>query len=289
MRCLCAFLVIGTMSASMAQKPPFTVARKGNPAPILLPADAKERLMPIAQELQRWLGEIIGNPPAIETATPNKVGILLGTAKEFPDLAQKHRLSELGNEGFIIRSEKNQLLLLANTDLGLRHAVYAFLEHIGCRWFFPDPVWTFVPKQPNLTVQLNLRAKPAFRWRRIWYGWGPRTPKLAEDYEAWMQRNRQYGDFPVDCGHAYERYIPHREFEKYPEWFALVGGKRQPTQLCVSNPEVQQRVIEGVLQLFRRDPNRLMASVEPNDGGGYCECKKLQSHRFAQRPSLFPC
>jgi hypothetical protein len=68
--------------------------------------------------LQRWLGEIIGNPPAIETATPNKVGILLGTAKEFPDLAQKHRLSELGNEGFVIRSEKNQLLLLANTDLG---------------------------------------------------------------------------------------------------------------------------------------------------------------------------
>jgi len=160
------------MSASMAQKPPFTVARKGNPAPILLPADAKERLMPIAQELQRWLGEIIGNPPAIETATPNKVGILLGTAKEFPDLAQKHRLSELGNEGFVIRSEKNQLLLLANTDLGLRHAVYAFLEHIGCRWFFPDPVWTVVPKQPNLTVQLNLRAKPAFRWRQhlVWLG-----------------------------------------------------------------------------------------------------------------------
>jgi hypothetical protein len=264
--------------AHVASAQSFVLARKGQPqVAILLLEKAKERLMPIAQELQRWLGEIIGNPPAIETATPNKVGILLGTAKEFPDLARRYRLSELGNEGFVIRSEKNQLLLLANTDLGLRHAVYAFLEHIGCRWFFPDPVWTVVPKQPNLTVQLNLRAKPAFRWRHIWYGWGPRTPKLAEDYEAWMQRNRQYGDFPVDCGHAYERYIPHREFEKHPEWFALVGGKRQPTQLCVSNPEVQQRVIEGVLQLFRRDPNRLMASVEPNDGGGYCECENCKT------------
>lgn len=128
-----------------------------------------------------------------------------------------------------------------------------------------------------MTVQLRLRERPAFRWRRIWYGWGATTPKLHADYEAWMKHNRQYGDFPVDCGHAYERYIPHHEFEKHPEWFALVGGKRQPTQLCVSNPEVQQRVIDGVLNLFRREPNRIMASVEPNDGGGYCECERCKA------------
>lgn len=244
--------------------------------PILLPADSKERLVPVAQELQRWLGKVIGDLPAIETIPPNKVGILLGTVREFPDLARRHRLNELGSEGFIIRSERDRLLLLANTDLGLRHAVYAFLETLGCRWFFPDPVWTVIPQLPDLTVRLNLQMCPAFRWRRIWYGWGPRTPKLAADYEAWMQCNRQYGDFPVDCGHAYERYIPRREFERHPEWFALVDGKRRPTQLCVSNPEVQRRVIDGVLQLFRGNPNRLMVSVEPNDGGGYCECENCR-------------
>ena len=94
--------------AHVASAQSFVLARKGQPqVAILLPEKAKERLMPIAQELQRWLGEIIGNPPAIETATPNKVGILLGTAKEFPDLARRHRLSELGNEGFVTRSEKS--------------------------------------------------------------------------------------------------------------------------------------------------------------------------------------
>lgn len=261
-----------------AAQPLFVIAAKGQPQCVIaLPVGAKERLMPIAQELQHWLGEIIGNLPAIDTFSPKTKSIVLGTAKDFPQQAKKERLSELGNEGFVVRTEKQNLRLLANTDLGLSHAVFAFLEAIGCRWFFPDPVWTVVPKQPDLTVQLYLRERPAFRWRRIWYGWGPRTPKLQADYEAWMRRNRQYGDFPVDCGHAYERYIPHREFEKHPEWFALVSGKRQPTQLCVSNPEVQQRVIEGVLNLFRKDPNRIMASVEPNDGGGHCECENCQA------------
>jgi len=32
-------------------------------------------------------------------------------------------------------------------------------------------------------------------------------------------------------------------------------------------------MIEGVLAAFRKEPQRNMASVEPNDGGGYCECE----------------
>lgn len=277
---LCVALLAGVwlFREAGAQGPPFTVARRGQPQCVIaLPANARERLMPLAQELQRWLGEIIGTPPPIDSFPPQTQGIVLGTSAEFPEQAKKERLNELGSEGFLVRTEGRRLWLLANTDLGLRHAVFAFLEGIGCRWFFPDEVWTVVPKRPDLTVRLNQRERPAFRWRRIWYGWGPRTPKLQADYEAWMQRNRQGGDFPVDCGHAYERYIPHQEFQHHPEWFALVGGKRQPTQLCVSNPEVQQRVVEGVLNVFRKDPNRIMASVEPNDGGGYCECENCKA------------
>jgi len=180
----------------------------------------------------------------------------------------------LGPEGFTVQSEPERLTLRANTELGLQHAVYAFLEHIGCRWYFPDPVWTVVPKHPSLAVTVNLRATPAFGYRRIWYGWGHRTKKLADDYAAWMKRNRQFGAFQTDCGHAWERYVPAREFEKHPEWFGLVKGERKPLQLCTSNPEVQQRVIEGVLAALRKEPGRNMVSVDPNDGGGYCECER---------------
>jgi len=231
----------------------------------------------LAKELQKWLRDVTGATIPIE-ATPRPRGsILLGTADEFPKRAQEERLAEMGPEGFVVRSERNRLWLLANTELGLQHAAYAFLEAIGCRWFFADPVWTVVPHEPSLTVQVRLREKPAFAYRRVWYGWGPRTPKLREDYNAWLKHNRQLGHFQTDCGHSHERYVPRRLFKEHPQWFALVKGKRQPTQLCTSNPEVQRRVSERVLDVFRKQPQRNMVSVDPNDGGGYCECERCKA------------
>jgi len=218
----------------------------------------------LAKELQHWLREVTGANIPIGESPAGPMG----------EIALRTGAASLGPEGFAIRSRPGRLLLLANTDLGLQHAVYALLEHIGCRWYFPDPVWTVVPRQPSLSVAVDLRQSPAFGYRRIWYGWGPRTPKLRTDYAAWLKHNRQLGHFQTDCGHAWARYVPHREFEKHPEWFGLVKGERKPMQLCTSNPEVQKRVIEGVLAMFRREPHRNMVSVDPNDCGGYCECPR---------------
>ncbi|MBM4037135.1 MAG: DUF4838 domain-containing protein [Planctomycetes bacterium] len=244
---------------------------------IRLPVGAGPERRALGTELQHWLQQITGIeiPGAIGlTSVTSGNSIHLGTATDFPAEARAMRLRELGPEGFVVRSERGQLWLLANSELGLQHAAYAFLEYIGCRWYFPDPVWTVVPKHPSLAVTVNLRATPAFGYRRIWYGWGARTKKLADDYNAWMKRNRQLGAFQTDCGHAWERYVPAREFEKHPDWFGLVKGERKPMQLCTSNPEAERRVVEGVLARFRKEPQANMVSVDPNDGGGYCECER---------------
>ena len=270
------FLValVGCM-ALVRRRGEFVVAEGGRPRCCIRVAQGDERRAALAKELQRWLKRVTG--AEIPLSDEGRRAIVLGLAAEHPRAAKKARLDELGPEGFAVESRSDRLLLLANTELGLQHAVYAFLEEIGCRWFFPDPVWTVVPKRPTLVVECRLREKPAFAFRRIWYGWGPRTEKLRRDYNAWLVHNRQLGHFRTDCGHAYDRYVPRRLFERHPEWFALVKGKRQPTQLCTSNPEVQKRVIEGVLAVFRKDPGRVMASVEPNDGGGYCECERCKA------------
>jgi hypothetical protein len=235
----------------------------------------KERAT-LAAELQEWLRDVTGAtlPIKAEPKPSAASGLLMGTAEDFPERARKERMAELGPEGFVVRSERERLWMLANTPLGLQHAVYTLLDAVGCRWYFPDPVWTVVPKEPNLTVAMNLRARPCFAYRRIWYGWGPRTPKLRRDYEAWQKRNRQLGHFRVDCGHAYERHLSRRHFKEHPDWFALVKGERKPTQLCVSNPEVQRRMVQSILNAFRKHPESKMVSVEPNDGGGYCECER---------------
>lgn len=251
--------------ASFARQPrPFAIAEDGQPrCHILIEGEANAAREALAKELQHWLREATGATIPIGATPDSKGAIVLATGD-----------ASLGPEGFAVRSEPGRLTLRGNTELGLQHAVYAFLEHVGCRWYFPDPVWTAVPKHPSLSVSVNVRASPAFGYRRIWYGWGARTKKLADDYTAWMRRNRQFGAFQTDCGHAWERYVPAREFEKHPDWFGLVKGVRKPMQLCTSNPEVERRVIEGVLAAFRKEPGRNMVSVDPNDGGGYCECER---------------
>lgn len=99
---------------------------------------------------------------------------------------------------------------------------------------------------------------------------------MKEDYENWIKYNKHLGSFRVFAGHSYASYIPTKEFEKNPELFSLVNGERKPTQICISNSEVQRQVIEGVLNVFKKYPDRIMASVEPNDGGGFCGCENCK-------------
>ncbi|MCS6830970.1 MAG: DUF4838 domain-containing protein [bacterium] len=276
MRVLTVLIALGTIGATTAQAQPFTIAIRGTPRCVIAVAEktTPEVKSTIAVQLAQNLQQVYrGAAIPVRSLPVQQAAIVIGTANDFPDVAKRYRLAELGTEGYLIRSEPNRLWLLANTVQGLQHAVYGLLHEIGCRWYFADPVWAVIPYKPTLRVNLNQREQPAFKDRVIWYTWGAPTQTLWNHYHAWFKSNRQGGHFKVNAGHAYEVYIPYSEFEKHPEWFGLVGGKRQPMQLCVSNPEVQQRVIDGVLQFFERNPDQQMASVEPNDGGGYCECE----------------
>ncbi len=266
-----------------ASTPPVRLAAAGKPAGRIVYLEKhRTDLAPAANELQSQLERATGarlpvNAVASLPAAASGNEIVLGLKQDFPRRAADFGLDRLGPEGIAVCTAAGRLWLLGNSPQAVRHAVMTFLEKIGFRWYFPDPVWTVTPHLPDLAVRDRLVTEPAFAWRRIWYGWGPRTPKLRKDYDAWMRHNRQGGSFQVDCGHAWARYVPPRLFTQHPEWFALVKGKRKPPQLCVANRAMQQHFIEGVLSVFRKHPERLMVSVEPNDGGGYCECPKCRA------------
>jgi len=162
--------------------------------------------------------------------------------------------------------------------------VFVFLESVGCRWYFPDPVWTVIPHKPSLSARVNRMEQPSYVFRRIWYGWDARTPKLQEDYRAWSRHNLLAWNgsplpppFQIDTSHSYTRHVPRELFKDHPEWFALVDGKRQPRQLCISNKTVQDMVIASVLKTFRANSNLTMVSVDPDDGGDHCECDQCKA------------
>jgi hypothetical protein len=253
---------------------------------IVISEKASERTVAVAAELAQYLQRITGAEFEVG-AGDGTTGIVLGTLAEFPDAALDEPLTIRngfdGREAYAIRSEGERLRLIGATDRGVSHAAFALLEHLGCRWFFPAPEWEVIPQQRTLRVALDATSRPALLARRIWYGYGyfsdPHTPAdragASGDYFAWARHNRMDQSFSVYCGHAWQSIIAdhHDVFESHPEYLALVQGKRQGEQLCVSHPEVRRLAVAWALDYLAKHPEADMVSMEPSDGDGQCECE----------------
>ena len=258
------------------------LAEKGKALlPVVISAKASPGTRALAAELAAILQRITGAAFTVQTGDSTR-GIVLGTLAEFPDPALRKPLQIQdgfnGRESYAIRTDAKRLRLLGATDLGASHAAFRFLETLGCRWFFPAPEWEVVPSMPTLRANLQETDRPALLARRIWYGYGffdqdPQGKELRE-YAAWNRHNRMAQSFSVNCGHAWQTIIADNKeaFDRHPEYLALVKGKRQGEQLCVSNPAVRALAVQWALDFFRKNPLADMVSLEPSDGDGQCEC-----------------
>ncbi|MFI5378789.1 MAG: DUF4838 domain-containing protein [Tepidisphaerales bacterium] len=265
------------------------LAKNGRPAmPVIVSPNASDATKAIAAELAGYLRQMAGAPFEIKTGD-GSAGIILGTLAEFPDPALQEPLRVRdgfdGSEAYAIRSEPGRLRLIGATDLGASHAAFRLLESLGCRWFFPGKTWEVVPHRPELSAGLNEVSRPAILARRIWYGYGffpddaskagaGRDARSQADYRAWARHNRMASSFTVSAGHAWQSIILHNRavFDAHPEYLALVKGKRQGEQLCVSNPNVRELAIAYAREYLNRNPAADMVSMECSDGDGHCEC-----------------
>jgi hypothetical protein len=183
-------------------------------------------------------------------------------------------LSRLGAESFILRTRPVGVVIAARTPTGAQHGIYELLHRLGCRWFFPGQAWEQIPRRTTAVLPVvDVTVSPSFAHRQIWYGWGA-VRQARQDYRDWTRRNRQGGTFTGSVGHAYANIAtPAADFEAHPEWFPFWDGERHPSgQLCLSNPDVQQRGIAYARERFRAKASYRMVSLSPNDGRGYCQC-----------------
>ncbi|MFT5108014.1 MAG: hypothetical protein ACI9UA_003649 [Pseudoalteromonas tetraodonis] len=269
-------------------------------APVMLVEDGVAR-MPIVSgsvaepvaELRDYLERMTGARFEVMPAGGATRGLHIGLVSDFPGL-EVERPGELGAEGFLVWSNERGLFLVANSERGVSHAVSTFLHALGCRWFFPGKTWEIVPPRKTVSGEWNLRQMPSFpTQRRIWYGFGA-YPSGKLGLADWERHNRMGGPIAISIGHTWHGLNPEKDFTVHPEWFALVGGKRQPTKPCYSHPAVLERAIASALKQAARGQE--MISMTPPDFLGYCECerclatcggaKPFEDHRslFANRP-----
>ena len=166
-------------------------------------------------------------------------------------------------QGFEIEAGEDGVVLRAYTALGLQHALYHLLDHWGCRWVMPGELGECTPTRKRLTFPHGVTR------------FAPHADMAVDTspFGEWHRRNLS-GWHNWLSGQHYWRYAipPDKHFAEHPEWFALVGGERQPKQLCSTNPEVVARVIEVAKSYLRRVPRAASFPLDPNDNIDFCQC-----------------
>src|SRR5439155_22882559 len=117
----------------------------------------------------------------------------------------------LGNDGFIIKTIGDRLVIAGPGPRGSMYGTYDLLEKLGVRWFTSKV--TLVPKKSTVALPaLDVMQVPAFEYREPYW-----TEAWDKD---WAARNRVIGNSPrlddstggtikyADFVHSLDRLIP---------------------------------------------------------------------------------
>jgi len=222
----------------------------------------------VAGRLGQFLERISGAKFQLETGDGSS-GIAVGLPGDFA--SQAGDIKE--REEYVLKSHARGIHVIGATPLALTDASWDFLHRLGYRQFFPGQTWEVVPSERNLSLDVDAHEKPAYLSRRIWYGFGG-WDFARQPYRDWCSKNRAVEGFDLNTGHAYDGIV-HRhekEFAEHPEYRALVKGERKGTKMCISNPALRKLVIDDSLAQSAKNPQSDSISMDPSDGGGWCEC-----------------
>ena len=239
--------------------------------------------LPITTELQQQEGPeiLIGNSSRLNATGLSPEGL----APSGP----------LGQEGFVIRTVGENLVLAGVTPRGTLYAVYAFLEEqLGCRWYSSD--CEYVPRKLSLALpDLDIKDGPAFESREAYW---------RDTYDgAYASRNRLNGnkaDISVRRGgrqkwynfhHSFDDLVPTRlYYSTHPEYYSLVEGKRlgERNQLCLTNPDVLHIAEETLRRWIHENPDCTVFSVAQNDWDNHCLCDNCMEIEKAEESPAGP-
>lgn len=283
-RTVCAWIAcsLAALAASAADLPApaaFTLAQpgRGAHAPVIVATNASARTWTAATNLAVYLGRIAGAEFTVQTGD-GATGLALGRAVDFPSLAFPPPLYSRAvpdREAYVLRSHAGGVLVVGATDDAVEDAAWDLLYRLGYRQFFPGPTWEVVPSTPRLAITVDALERPAYLARRIWYGYGA-WDYAVTPYREWCIRNRTAGGFSLNSGHAYEHLIRQNKaaFDAHPEYYGLVGGQRKSSKMCIGNPDVRRIIADHAVAQFAANPGLESFSVDPSDGGGWCECER---------------
>jgi hypothetical protein len=315
MKYVFAFCLAVVVSRGVLGAAPVTIVEHGESRATIVVAAGEEHARQAAEALQKYVEKMSGAKIDIlqegeESAPTGTVSIYVGhtvAAKkngvEIPSgFDPSIRADAFEEEGYVLKTEGDNIFIGGNSDgpyRGTLYGAYAFLEKLGCRWYFPGEWGEIVPKLNTVTVpDLDVESRPDFPLRYISCGggWLPTTEDEDRLYNEWCTKigfNESHtGLYPNVGDGMLARLLPTKEFwEQHPEYYAVdKNGQRHigsgdvdgTTMLCLSNPEVFSQVRKNLEEAFAG--KRYLGVVSPNgfgisppDGTPYCYCEECSA------------
>ncbi|HWB53765.1 MAG TPA: DUF4838 domain-containing protein, partial [Tepidisphaeraceae bacterium] len=239
-----------------------------------------------ARELQADIAQMTGATlPILSSASPlPKHAIIVGVNRATQEIGIHFDDKKLGDEGFIMKTLGDHIVLAGPGPRGSMYACFTFLDRLGVRWFTSKV--TYIPDDHGtLTVpDLDETQIPSFEYRESYF-----TEAFEPDWAAHNLLNSNAAPLNEGYGgrvkyykyfvHTLNELVPPDLFATHPEYFPLINGKRVDgyVQRCLSNPAVLKMAIAKVEQWIKDDPDATMFSVSQNDTGNWCTCPDCEA------------
>lgn len=302
-------------AAAFAQEPDIWItAAAYSEMHIVLPENAPVILREAADLFQRqWLAST-SNELEISPFNEGKINVWLGQSAEAAGLLDAAALEGLGPEGCVIQTftpgrrysrlgAMKQLIIAGETEQGTRNGVFEFFKRfVGTQWLCEGA--TAPARLPYTFAEIDFRFAPHFTYREV----GRYAPhaELDSEYRRAHHFFGQYAPGPFGAATLHDLLPPERYFSEHPEYYALIGGRRtpsdpdgRPAQLCFSNADAADAALAAIVEMIRagaqthdpdlaarrariaRDVEQKTWSIAPMPGGA-CECAACRALADAQ-------
>jgi hypothetical protein len=237
---------------------------------IVLPSNPSSFENKAASELQSHLEEISGaRLPIVTDKEPfSEFEIIIGNNSHLKLTGRRINFEKLSADGYLLQTKGTYLIIAGGKEKGCLYGVYSLLEMIGCRYYAPGV--QYIPKVKTVKLQyIKKEEVPFFDFREMLF-------PVAQDsaYLLWHKLDRhQQGEWGMWV-HTFSKLVPaDKYFSTHPEYFSMVNGNRIPDgQLCLSNPDVLDLVINTLSEKIKSNPDAKYWSVSQNDNFLACSC-----------------
>lgn len=251
---------------------------------ILTPDSHGECIDTAAEELQTYIEKISGAvlTVATESRLPENANVIsLGETELSEKTGTDYSL--ISEDGLLLYSDGENLIIRGEDDRGTLFGVYTFLEeYLGVRWF--TPTLERVPENENVVIDksLNRIIEPSFSVRRN------DTMGTNEAYRARTRMNVSFHKNAVKYGGTltYSLWdaslitlVPKSLFSEHPEFFAMdENGNRHTDHVCMTNPDVLELVVKNCREIMTNATNGAkFIHIGQDDNINYCHCPDCET------------